>query len=436
MRRSARKSENRTSRGDDGTLFHAIKRRLDLAGETMGVHHDVMEVLRYPRETLCASLPVRLDNGSIKTFKGFRCRYNEARGPTKGGIRFHPGVTLDEVMSLAFWMTLKTAVVDLPFGGAKGGVAVDTKKLSRRELEGVARAYVRAFGGMIDEDRDIPAPDMYTGGIVIAWMADEVATLKRRPMPAAITGKPRQLGGSLGRDTATGDGAFLCLDRLAARLDLESSASIAIQGFGNAARAFARRAAESGYRIIAVSDSSGATQDSQGLDIGALAGHKVETGSVEGFAEQIATEELLTLDCDLLVPAALGDVIDEDVARRLCCRAILEIANGPVQPDADAVLAERGIEVVPDILANAGGVTVSYFEWVQGRTGDYWSADRVADRLAERLVASTDAVIERAERHACGLRQGAYLLALERLCAAIAAKGTQTFYNGGEAKDE
>ncbi len=411
-------------------MFEEIKARLDAAAGIQGVHEDVLAVLRYPRETLCASLPIRRDDGSMEVLKGYRCRYSEVRGPTKGGIRFHPSVTIDEVMALAFWMTMKTAVVDLPFGGAKGGVAVDARKLSPRELEGVARAYVRAFEDMIDENRDIPAPDMYTGGIVIAWMTDEIATLKRRPMPAAITGKPRQLGGSLGRETATGDGAFLCLEHLSGHLGLEPGAAIAIQGFGNAARAFAARAAAAGYRITAVSDSSGATRDPEGLDPDRLARHKETTGSVHGFARDLPPEELLASECDLLAPAALGHVIDADLAQKLRCRVVLEIANGPVRPAADAVLAKRGIEVVPDILANAGGVVVSYYEWVQNRTGDYWTAETVAGRLAERLRTSADAVLERGRRHACGLRQGAYLLALERLCAAVAAKGTQAFYNG------
>lgn len=411
-------------------MFEEIKARLDAAAGILGVHEDVVAVLRYPKETLCASLPVRRDDGSITVLEGYRCRYSEIRGPTKGGIRFHPSVSIDEVVALAFWMTMKTAVVDLPFGGAKGGVAVDTQKLSPRELEGVARAYVRAFDDMIDENRDIPAPDMYTGGIVIAWMTDEIATLKRRPMPAAITGKPRQLGGSLGRDTATGDGAFLCLEHLEGHLGLGAGAAIAIQGFGNAARAFAVRAAAAGYRITAVSDSSGATRDPDGLDLDGLARHKDATGSVAGFARDLAAEALLQSECDLLVPAALGHVIDADLARELRCKTVLEIANGPVQPAADAVLAKRGIEVVPDILANAGGVVVSYYEWVQNRTGNYWTAGEVADRLAERLRTSADAVLERGRRQACGLRQGAYLLALERLCAAVAAKGTQAFYDG------
>lgn len=411
-------------------MFHDIKQRLDAAAEVMGVHPDVMAVLHYPKETLCVTLPIRMDDGSIQTFKGFRCRYNDMRGPTKGGIRFHPTVDIDEVMALAFWMTMKTAVVDLPFGGAKGGVAVDSKRLSPHELERLSRAYVRGFAEMIDEHRDIPAPDMYTGGIVIAWMADEINTLKRRPMPGAITGKPLQLGGSLGRDTATGDGAFICLEALARRLRLEEHASIAIQGFGNAARVFAERAATAGYRVIAVSDSRGAAHDENGLDIAALGRHKDETGSVGGFAGRLDPEDLLTMPCDLVVPAALDGVIDAEVAKALQCKAVLEVANGPVEPAADAVLDERGIHAVPDILANAGGVVVSYLEWVQNKTGDYWPAETIRHRLEQRLTAATDAVLDRQERYDCSLRQAADILALERLCQAISATGTQPYFNG------
>ncbi len=411
-------------------MFHDVKARLERAAEILSVHPDVMAVLRWPKETLSASLPVRMDDGSVRSFKAFRCRYSEVRGPTKGGIRFHPSVSIDEVMALAFWMTMKTAVVDLPYGGAKGGVAVDAKRLSPRELEGVARAYVRAFAEMIDEDRDIPAPDMYTGGIVIAWMTDEIATLKRRPMPAAITGKPLQLGGSCGRDTATGDGAFICLEALRDRLSLGEGARVAIQGYGNAARVFAERAAGAGLQVIAVADSSGAAHDPAGLDVEQLGRHKDETGSVAGFAGDLDPDELLTTECDLLVPAALDGVVDAAVAERLQCRAILEIANGPVTPDADPVLVERGIEAVPDILANAGGVAVSYLEWVQNKTGDYWPAEEIERRLTQRMRAATEAVLAEAEKHDASLREAAYILALRRLCQAISATGTQAFYNG------
>lgn len=410
--------------------FRDVKQRLERAAEILGVHRDVIEVLSYPQETFSASLPIRMDDGSIKALKAFRCRYSEVRGPTKGGVRFHPSVSIDEIMALAFWMTMKTAVVDLPYGGAKGGVAVDSKKLSPTELERVARSYVRAFAEMIDEHRDIPAPDMYTGGIVIAWMADEIATLKRRPMPGAITGKPLQLGGSLGRDTATGDGAFICLEALRDRLGLGAGATVAIQGYGNAARVFAERAAAAGLAVIAVSDSSGAACDPDGLDLEALGRHKDEAGSVGGFAGELDPAELLTTPCDLLVPAALDGVIDAAVARDLQCKAILEIANGPVTPDADPVLVERGIDAVPDILANAGGVTVSYLEWVQNKTGDYWPAEAIEKRLTQRMQAATKAVLAKAEAHDTDLRDAAYLLALQRLCDAISATGTQAYYNG------
>ncbi len=411
-------------------MFNAIKERLERAAAIVGVHPDVMEVLRWPKETLAVSLPVRMDDGSIRPLKAFRCRHSEVRGPTKGGIRFHPSVNIDEMMALAFWMTMKTAVVDLPYGGAKGGVAVDTKALSPTELERVSRAYVRAFAEMIDEHRDIPAPDMYTGGIVIAWMTEEIATLKRRPMPAAITGKPLQLGGSLGRDTATGDGAFICLEALRERLGLGDGATVAIQGYGNAARVFAERAAAAGLKVIAVSDSSGAAHDPAGLDLAALGRHKDETGTVGSFTGDLDPDDLLTTKCDLLVPAALDGVIDAAVACELQCRTILEIANGPVTADADSILVERGIEAVPDILANAGGVAVSYLEWVQNKTGDYWPADEIERRLSQRMQASTEAVLAKAETYDTNLRNAAYILALGRLCDAISATGTQTYYNG------
>jgi len=249
-------------------------------------------------------------------------------------------------------------------------------------------------------------------------------------MPAAITGKPLQLGGSLGRDTATGDGAFICLEALRDRLDLEGGATVAIQGYGNAARVFAERAAAAGLKVIAVSDSRGAAHDPDGLDLDALARHKDETGTVGGFAGDLDPDELLTTPCDLLVPAALDGVIDAAVAKTLQTRVILEIANGPVTPDADAVLAERGIEAIPDILANAGGVTVSYFEWVQNKTGDYWPADEIERRLTQRMQAATEAVLAKAEKHDTSLRNAAYILALGRLCEAVSASGTQAYYNG------
>ena len=411
-----------------GEMFRAARKRLEEAVELAGSPPDVYERLKYPKQTLAATLTIRLDNGALRSFKSWRCRYSDLRGPTKGGIRFHPDVGIDEVMALAFWMTFKTACVNLPFGGAKGGVCVDPGSLSKRELERLSRAYVRAFQDFIGPDRDIPAPDVNTGGIVMAWMADEHDRLTGHPEPAALTGKPTALGGSQGRNAATGRGAFHVLEALRDRLELDRNAAIAIQGFGNAAVDFAKLAADAGHHIVAVSDSGGATCDSSGLDPQALFDHKAKTGSVAGYAGDMDADGLLGTECDLLVPAALGGVLTADNADSVKARAILEVANGAVVSDADACLAEAGVTVVPDILANAGGVTVSYFEWVQNRSGDYWSLETVQKRLDQRITRESALIAERADSDDLTLRQAAYGHALERLCEAIDATGTEAFY--------
>ncbi len=409
-------------------MFEMAKQRLRDTAELLGTHPDIVETLSYPDETLCASLRIRMDDGSIQSFKSFRCRYNDTRGPTKGGIRFHPSVTMDEVIALAFWMTFKTACTDLPFGGGKGGVCVDTKKLSKRERERVARAYVRAFSAFIDEDRDIPAPDMYTGGIVMAWMADEVGALKRRPMPAALTGKPLPLGGASGRTEATGRGGFKVLEIFRDALELGDKATIAIQGFGNAGTVFAEMAQEAGFRVTMVSDSSGAAFDESGLDIEGLIAHKNDTGSVTGFAKDGEAGDILKADCDLFVPAALGGTINDETADDLNCRAILELANGAVTAKADSKLRDREIAVVPDILANAGGVVGSHSEWVQNRTGHYWSIEEFNDKLDARMQKSAEETVELSDELDRDLRTAAYALAIKRLDEAIAAKGTQRYF--------
>ena len=410
------------------TMFQAARRRLNEATEIAGVPNDVFETLKYPKETLATSLGVRMDDGTLRSFKAWRCRYSDLRGPTKGGIRFHPSVDMDEVMALAFWMTFKTACVDLPFGGAKGGVEVDPKGLSKQELEQLARAYMKAYGDFIGEDRDIPAPDVNTGGIVMAWMADEYNRLQGRPAPAAITGKPLPLGGSKGRTEATGRGAFHVLETLRGELDLPDRPRVVIQGFGNAARHLADLLAAADYKVIAVSDSSGATMNEDGLDIGKLGDHKDEERGVGGFANDLDADDLLTIECDLLVPAALGGVITEENAGDVNAKAILEVANGPITASADDILTDNEVQVVPDILANAGGVTVSYLEWVQNRSGDYWSLDTVRDRLERRMTDEATAISEVASEKSLTLRQAAYVHALERLCRTIDATGTEDFY--------
>jgi glutamate dehydrogenase (NADP+) len=406
--------------------------RLDEAARHLDLDADVLEKLKYPRETTKVRLMIRMDDGSRKSFMAWRCRYDDTRGPTKGGIRFHPDSTADEVETLAFWMTFKCAVMDLPYGGGKGAVRVDPHTLSKAELERLSRAYIQAFAKIIGPDRDIPAPDVYTNSMIMGWMADEYASIVGESTPAVITGKPIALGGSLGREDATARGGYYLVRHLAQKLGLHPEARVAIQGFGNAGQHVARLLAADGYRIVAVSDSQGAVQCPSGLDVKMLLAAKRQ-GSVAGLAgsdgvSALAADDLVTVDCDLLVPAALEDMIHEGNAAHVKARIILELANGPITPEADAILAGKNIVVLPDILANAGGVTVSYFEWVQNRQGYYWPVDEVHTRLKSRMEREGDAVWELARDRGITLRSAAYVHALARLAGAIEAHGTQQFF--------
>jgi glutamate dehydrogenase (NADP+) len=406
--------------------------RLDEAARHLDLDADVLEKLKYPRETTKVCLMIRMDDGSRKSFMAWRCRYDDTRGPTKGGIRFHPGSTVQEVETLAFWMTFKCAVMNLPYGGGKGAVQVDPHTLSKAELERLSRAYVQAFSKIIGPDRDIPAPDVYTNSMIMGWMADEHASIVGEATPAVITGKPIALGGSLGRDDATARGGYYLVQRLARQLGLEPGSRVAIQGFGNAGQHIARLLAADGYRIVAVSDSKGAIHCPSGLDIGKLLAAKGQ-GSVTRLAgtdgiSSIPADDLVSVDCDLLVPAALEDMIHEGNAAGVKARVVLELANGPVTPEADEILASRNIVVLPDILANAGGVTVSYFEWVQNRQGYYWPVEDVHARLMSMMEREGDAIWALAQDKGITLRSAAYVHALSRLAGAIEAHGTQQFF--------
>jgi glutamate dehydrogenase (NADP+) len=406
--------------------------RLDEAARHLDLDADVLEKLKYPRETTKVCLMIRMDDGSRKSFMAWRCRYDDTRGPTKGGIRFHPGSTVQEVETLAFWMTFKCAVMNLPYGGGKGAVQVDPHTLSKAELERLSRAYVQAFSKIIGPDRDIPAPDVYTNSMIMGWMADEYASIVGEATPAVITGKPIALGGSLGRDDATARGGYYLVQRLARQLGLEPGSRVAIQGFGNAGQHIARLLAADGYRIVAVSDSKGAIHCPSGLDIGKLLAAKGQ-GSVTRLAgtdgiSSIPADDLVSVDCDLLVPAALEDMIHEGNAAGVKARVVLELANGPVTPEADEILASRNIVVLPDILANAGGVTVSYFEWVQNRQGYYWPVEAVHARLMSMMEREGDAIWALAQDKGITLRSAAYVHALSRLAGAIEAHGTQQFF--------
>jgi glutamate dehydrogenase (NADP+) len=408
--------------------------RLDEAAAHLSIDPDVIEKLKYARETAKVRLMIRMDDGSRKSFLAWRCRYDDTRGPTKGGIRFHPSSTAEEVETLAFWMTFKCAVMNLPYGGGKGAVQVDPRKLSKAELERLSRAYIQAFSRIIGPDRDIPAPDVYTNAMIMGWMADEYAQIVGRHEPAVITGKPIALGGSLGRADATARGGYYLVRHLAENLGLDGSMRVAIQGFGNAGQNIARLLAADGHRIVAVSDSSGAVSATDGLDVERLLDAKADGKSVAVTAghkghEELAAEDIVGVDCDLLVPAALENMIHDRNAGNVKAKLVLELANGPITPGADAILAESGTVVLPDILANAGGVTVSYFEWVQNRQGYYWTESEIHDRLREIMQREGRAVWTLAQDKGLSMRTAAYVHALGRLADAIEAHGTQSFFN-------
>lgn len=414
-------------------LFADATRRQDRAVAHAHVSDEVLRRLENPRSSLKVTIPVRMDDGTLQVFAGYRVRFDTSRGPAKGGIRFHRDVDVREVTTLSYWMTLKTALLDLPFGGGKGGVRVDPRTLSVAELERLSRGYVAAVADAIGPDVDVPAPDVATDALVMGWMADEYDKIVRGHAPAAFTGKPLALGGIPGRSSATSDGAFHVLRTLRGQLlpDVDAP-SVAVQGFGNAGSQLAAALAADGYRVVAVSDSRAAVHDPQGLDIDTLRTHKAATGSLEEppVGEVISAPELLALDVDVLVPAALEGAIHAENAGDVRASVILEVANGPVTADADEVLTEAGVEIVPDILANAGGVTVSWFEWIQGRTGDRWKAATVARRLEERMVGETEALTKLAAERGIPLVTAAYVIALERLSAATDGQGTARTYNG------
>lgn len=412
-------------------LEHALI-RLDDAAAHLEIDPDVIEKLKFARETTKVRLMIRMDDGSRKSFLAWRCRYDDTRGPTKGGIRFHPDSTADEVETLAFWMTVKCAVMNLPYGGGKGAVQVDPRKLSKSELERLSRAYIQAFAGVIGPDRDIPAPDVYTNSMIMGWMADEYAQIVGQHIPAVITGKPIALGGSLGRGDATARGGYYLVRHLAGDLGLADRMRVAVQGFGNAGQHIARLLSADGHKIVAVSDSEGAVFAPDGLHVDLLleakqAGRSVVSTTGRG-GHEILPGDIVGTDCDLLVPAALENMIHEGNAASVRARLVLELANGPVTPEADDVLAKGGTIVLPDILANAGGVTVSYFEWVQNRQGFYWTVDEIHERLRAMVESEGRAVWEVAQSRNVTMRTAAYVHALGRLAEAIEAHGTQSFF--------
>ncbi|MCE2449433.1 MAG: Glu/Leu/Phe/Val dehydrogenase [Candidatus Latescibacteria bacterium] len=418
------------------SLFSDASQRLEEALAYASISEDAIERLKLPKSSLKVSIPVRMDDGTLRIFPGYRVRYDDTRGPTKGGIRYHQDVSIDEVQSLAFWMTFKCAVANLPFGGGKGGITVNPKELSPFELERLSRGYIDAVADFIGPDIDIPAPDVYTNQMIMGWMVDQYSIIKRQITPAVITGKPLTMGGSLGRDTATAMGAFFVIEVTWPKLGNRSPAdtTVAVQGFGNAGAIIAELLFNAGYKIVAVSDSKGGIYRREGLDVPSVRQFKDSTRTLkavycEGTVcsivehETITNEELLALDVDILAPAALENQITEANARDIKAKAVYELANGPTTPGADEILRQRDVIVFPDILVNAGGVTVSYFEWVQNRQGLYWTLEQVNQQLKQIWAI--------AQEQGIAPRTAAYVHALNRIGDAVQAKGTKDYFTDG-----
>lgn len=393
------------------SAFQNALKQITRAAEIAGIPEETVELLRYPMREVKVNLPLTRDDGSQQMIDGYRVQHNDWRGPFKGGIRYHQAVDLDEVRALATWMSFKTAVAGIPMGGGKGGVTVNPKELSEAEIERLTRSWTKAMHGVIGPEIDVPAPDVNTSPREMAWIADEFGH------PAVVTGKPIEAGGSEGRGAATATGGYYVLNALAEKLLESSIETVVIQGFGNAGRIFAEICAKNGLKVLAVSDSRGAIMHADGLDVAAVAAHKDSTRSVQDFegAENISNDQLLALECDLLVPAALENVITAENAGEVKAKMVLELANGPTTPEADDMLFERGIHVVPDILANSGGVTVSYFEWDQNMKKERWSAEDVDGKLQNLMKKAAEAVYERSQKYSVDLRKAAFVLALERL---------------------
>jgi|SRR5579871_4238094 len=398
----------------------------EIAANALDLEHDVRETIKYPERVLMVTLPVRMNDGRVKRFEGYRVQHSTVRGPAKGGIRYHPNVTLDEVKALATWMTWKCGVVNIPFGGAKGGVTCNPKEMTLGELEHLTRRYTSAILPLIGPEKDIPAPDVYTNSQTMAWIMDTYSITKGYPIPGVVTGKPIALGGSLGRNEATGRGVFYTVQCAAEFLRLPLKAvRVVVQGFGNVGSIAAQMLHSIDCHVIAVSDSTGSIYNPHGLDIPSLMIHKTQTGRVADFpgSEPIRAEELLRLECEVLIPAALENVIDEDNAGRVNARIVAEAANGPVTPGADRILDSRETFLIPDILCNAGGVTVSYFEWVQDEQHLFWESQDVYHRLERVMKTAFAEVLKIHLDRRVDMRAAANMLGVGRVAEALRLRG-------------
>ena len=411
---------------DEENPFEAMMSRFDRAAELLDLEPGLYKVLRHPEKQITVSIPVMMDNGEVEVFVGHRVLYNTSRGPAKGGIRFDMQVTLEEVKALAAWMTWKCAVVNLPFGGAKGGVVCDPLKMSAGELERLTRRYTAGIINTLGPDSDVPAPDVNTNERVMAWVMDTYSMRMGHTVTAVVTGKPIEMGGSLGRREATGRGCMIVTKEALRHLGMTvQGTTVAVQGFGNVGSVAAQLLAREGCKIIAISDRHGAFYNKNGIDIDAALKYAQKTRSLEGWTggDPISNEELLTIDVDVLVPAALENVITSKNAGKIRAKIICEGANGPTTAGADSILEEKGVFVIPDILANAGGVTVSYFEWVQDRGGYFWTEDTVIDRLNDIMCKSFDAVFQLSRQHKVNMRTAAYMLSISRVATVHRLRG-------------
>jgi glutamate dehydrogenase len=406
-------------------LFYSTQTVIQEALTKLGYNSEMYELLKEPIRLLTVRIPVRMDDGTVKIFTGYRSQHNDAVGPTKGGVRFHPDVDEAEVKALSIWMSLKCGITNLPYGGGKGGIICDPRKMSFRELERLSRGYVRAISQIVGPTKDIPAPDVYTNSQIMAWMMDEYSRLREFDSPGFITGKPLVLGGSHGRETATARGVTMCINEAVKKIgkDLQG-ARVVIQGFGNAGSYLAKFMHDAGAKVVAVSDVYGGVYDPDGLDIDYLLDRRDSFGTFSQlFTDTISNQELLELECDILVPAAISNQITEENAANIKASVVVEAANGPTTLEATKILTERGILLVPDILASAGGVTVSYFEWVQNNQGYYWSEEEVMEKLEKVMVSSFDTIYQQAQANQVDMRLAAYMVGIKKVAEASRFRG-------------
>lgn len=406
-------------------LLTSTQKVIKEALEKLGYPESMYELLKEPLRVLTVRIPVRMDNGEVKVFTGYRAQHNDAVGPTKGGIRFHPEVTEDEVKALSIWMSLKAGIVDLPYGGGKGGIVCDPREMSFRELERLSRGYVRAISQIVGPTKDIPAPDVFTNSQIMAWMMDEYSRIREFDSPGFITGKPIVLGGSHGRETATAKGVTICIREALKRRGIQlEGARVVVQGFGNAGSYLAKFMHDAGAKVIGISDAYGALHDPDGLDIDYLLDRRDSFGTVTKlFNNTITNKEMLELECDILVPAAIENQITRENAHNIKAQIVVEAANGPTTLEATKILTERGILLVPDVLASAGGVTVSYFEWVQNNQGYYWTEEEVEEKLEKVMVKAFENVYTLAQTRRVDMRLAAYMVGVRKMAEAARFRG-------------